>query len=60
MLAVNRLIAASSSGSIISFDPETGNYQNQTSVGAGISVSPIVAGNTLYVLDDNVRLHAYR
>jgi outer membrane protein assembly factor BamB len=60
ILAGNRLIAASSSGAIISFDPETGNYQNQTSVGAGISVSPIVAGNTLYVLDDNGRLHAYR
>ncbi len=60
ILAGNRLIVASSGGSLINLDPGTGNFQNQTSVGARISVSPVVAGSTLYVLDDNGRLHAYR
>ena len=60
ILAGNRLIVASSGGSLINLDPETGNFLSQTSVGAGISVSPVVAGSTLYVLDDNGRLHAYR
>jgi outer membrane protein assembly factor BamB len=60
ILAGNRLIVASSGGSLINLDPETGNFLSQTSVGAGISVSPVVAGSTLYVLDDKGRLHAYR
>ena len=60
VLASNRLIVTGSNGTVIQVDAATGNYLTQTMVGAGISVPPVVANSTLYVLDDNGRLHAYR
>jgi outer membrane protein assembly factor BamB len=60
VLAGNRLILTGSNGSVIQLDPSTGNYQSQFSVGAGISLPPVVAGSTLYIYDDEARLHAYR
>jgi outer membrane protein assembly factor BamB len=60
VLAGGRLILAGSNGTLINFDPVTGNYQSQTSVGVPITVSPVVANSTLYVLDDDGRLHAFR
>jgi outer membrane protein assembly factor BamB len=60
ILAGNRLIVAGSNGTLISIDPATGSFQSQFTVGAGISEPPVVAGSTLYVLDDAGRLHAYR
>jgi outer membrane protein assembly factor BamB len=60
ILAGNRLILASSQGAIINIDPLTGSFQSQTTVEAGISLPPIVANSTLYVLDDSGRLHAFR
>ena len=60
VLAGNRLILTASNGMVIQLDPSTGNYQSQFDVGAGISLPPVVAGSTLYVLDDQARLHAYR
>jgi outer membrane protein assembly factor BamB len=60
VLAGNRLILTGSNGSIIQIDPATGNYLSQMMVPAGISLSPIVANSTLYIYDDQGRLHAYR
>jgi outer membrane protein assembly factor BamB len=60
ILAGGRLIAVGSNGVIINIDPATGNYQSQTRVGAGISMPPVVANSTLYVYDDDARLHAFR
>jgi outer membrane protein assembly factor BamB len=60
ILAGNRLVLAGSNGALINIDPATGSFQNQITVGAGISLAPVVAGGTLYVLDDAGRLHAYR
>jgi outer membrane protein assembly factor BamB len=60
ILAGDRLIVAGSNGVLINVDPTTGSYQSQTNAGAGISVAPIVANSTLYVLDDAGRLHAFR
>jgi outer membrane protein assembly factor BamB len=60
LLAGGRLILAGSNGTLINFDPVTGNYQSQTTVGVPITVSPVVANSTLYVLDDDGRLHAFR
>jgi hypothetical protein len=45
---------------LIYVDPTTGAFQSQTSVGAGVSLSPVVAGSTLYIYDDRGRLHAFR
>jgi len=60
VLAGGRLIVASSQGALINIDPVTGSFQSQTSIGAPVSLSPVVAGSTLYVLDDEGRLHAFR
>lgn len=60
ILAGGRLILVSSQGALINVDPENGGFLSQTSVGAPITLSPVVANNTLYILDDNGRLHAFR
>ena len=60
VLAGGRLILAGSNGVMVNIDPATGAFQSQTSIGAPVSLSPVVAGNSLYVLDDRGRLHAYR
>ena len=60
ILAGNRLILCGSNGALIFVDPTTGGVQWQTALKAGISVSPSVANSTLYVLDDNGTLHAFR
>jgi outer membrane protein assembly factor BamB len=60
VLAGGRLILVGSNGTLINFDPATGNYQSQTSLKVPITLSPVVADSTLYVLDDEGRLHAFR
>jgi hypothetical protein len=45
---------------VIQVDPSTGNFLSQFNVGAPISLPPIVANSTLYIFDDQARLHAYR
>jgi outer membrane protein assembly factor BamB len=60
ILAGGRLILASNQGALIFVDPVTGGVQGQVDVGAGVSLPPVVANNTLYLLDDNARLHAFR
>ena len=60
ILAGDRLIVAGSNGVLVNIDPVTGSYQNQTNVGAGITVPPIVANQMLFVYDDAGRLHAFR
>jgi hypothetical protein len=41
-------------------NPDTGAVEGQTNIGASTSLSPVVANNMLYVLDDTGRLHAFR
>jgi outer membrane protein assembly factor BamB len=60
VLAGGRLILAGSNGAVIYVDPTTGSFQSQTNVGAGVSLSPVVANSTLYIFDDRARLHAFR
>jgi outer membrane protein assembly factor BamB len=40
--------------------PADGQVQSKTKVGAGVSLSPIVANNMLYILDDSGRITAFR
>jgi hypothetical protein len=49
-----------SNGALIFVDPKTGRFQSQTSIGAPVSLSPVVANSTLYILDDRGRLTAFR
>jgi outer membrane protein assembly factor BamB len=60
ILAGGRLVVAGSNGALINIDPQSGSFQTQTTVGAGISIPPVVAGSALYVLDDSGKLHAFR
>ncbi|MEP6983281.1 MAG: PQQ-binding-like beta-propeller repeat protein [Sphingomicrobium sp.] len=60
VLAGGRLIVTGSNGALITVDPTTGAFQSQTSVGAGVSLPPVVANSTLYIFDDRGRLLAYR
>ena len=60
VLAGGRLIVAGSNGTLINVDPVTGSFQSQTNVGADIRLQPIVANSTLYILDEDGRLHAHR
>ena len=60
VLAGDRLIVVGSNGAIVNVDPATGSFQSQTRVGAGISLPPVVANSTLYIFDNDARLHAFR
>ena len=60
VLAGGRLVLVGSNGTLINFDPATGNFQSQTSVGVPVTLAPVVANSTLYILDDEGRLHAFR
>ena len=60
VLASNRLIVGSSLGQLVTLSPYTGEILGNTEVSDGISLPPVVAGDTLYVLTDAGDLIAYR
>ena len=60
VLAGGRLVVAGSNGAIINIDPVNGSFQSQSGVNAPVSLPPVVAGSTLYILDDDGQLHAFR
>ncbi|MEA3016285.1 MAG: outer membrane protein assembly factor BamB [Sphingomonadales bacterium] len=60
VLAGGRLVLVSSLGHIVFASPADGSVQATVNGRAPISLPPVVANNTLYILDDNGRLTAYR
>ena len=60
VLAGGRLVITGSNGALIYVDPTTGRFLSQSSVGAGVSLPPVVANSTLYLYDDRGRLIAFR
>ena len=60
VLAGGRLILASNSGQMIEVDPQNGKILKQTELSGGVTISPLVADNTLIFLTRNARLVAYR
>ncbi|MEO9574196.1 MAG: PQQ-binding-like beta-propeller repeat protein [Tateyamaria sp.] len=60
ILAGGRLIVASSDGLMRSFDPVSGTLIEATEVPNGASTAPVVAGQTLYLVDRKGQLVAYR
>ena len=60
VLAGNRLVLTRTSGQLMFANPTNGMVVGGTDLGAPISLPPVVAGSTLYVLDDSGRLHAFR
>ncbi len=60
VLAGDRLILASSDGKIIHVDPKTGTVQNTVKAGGSVTLPPLVANNTLYIITDEGRITAWR
>ena len=60
VLANNRLWIANTRGEIKSVDVASGEVADFARLDSGISLPPIVANQTLYVLEDNGRITAYR
>lgn len=60
ILAGNRLIVVSSDGEAGSISPYTGKVLGALKLPGPVSVPPIVANNTLYILTDEAELLAYR
>ena len=60
VLANNNLWVASSRGEIMRVDVATGTASEFADVNRSVSLAPIVANGTLYVLDDGGRITAWR
>lgn len=60
VLAGDRLIVAGSHGEAISVSPYTGEVLGRFDLPDGVSVTPVVADNTLYILTDDAELLALR
>jgi outer membrane protein assembly factor BamB len=60
VLANNRLWIASSEGVVLSADVATGTVAEFADLNNPVSVPPIVAGRTLYILDDSGKITAWR
>jgi outer membrane protein assembly factor BamB len=60
ILAGSTLILVSTEGALVHVDPATGKVNYETEVNDGVSLSPVVADNMLYLLSDDGRLLAYR
>jgi len=53
VLASNRLLAASDDGRVVAIDPKTGAIQSYLNIGRPASLTPVVAGNMVYVFTDS-------
>lgn len=60
LLVSDRLIVASSDGVAIAISPYSGNILGSEDMPDGVSVPPVVAGETVYFLADDATLAAYR
>lgn len=60
VLAGGRLILAGTEGRVVEISPENGQVQREWDAGNTISIPPIIAGGTLYLLSRDGTLTAYR
>ena len=60
LLAGDRLILANSLGHLVNVSPIDGTVQSTIDTDDPVSLPPIIANNTLYVLHDNGQLTAWR
>ena len=60
ILVNNRLLSASSSGELVALNAKTGEVQKTVPIGAPVLLSPIAAGDMVYVLTDTGQLIALR
>ena len=55
-----RLLAVSSKGVLASISPQTGKLMKTSEAGDAFYIAPVIAGNTVYLLDNNASLVALR
>ncbi len=60
VLAGDRLILANSLGELVNVSPANGQVQSTTELSEGVTLPLVVAGGTLFVLDDGGRITAFR
>lgn len=60
VLGGDRLILIGSTGRMAQVSPQDGTIQSTTEIGSSVSLPPIVANNTLYILNDAGQLSAWR
>lgn len=60
VLAGGRLFIAGSNGHVLEASPDTGKITKEWKADGPVTISPVVAGNTLYLLSDNGILSAYK
>lgn len=60
VLAGDRLLVASTDERLLAISPYTGDLLGEVSLPDKASVSPVVAGDTVYVITDDATLSAYR
>ena len=60
VLAGERLWIANSEGQVFSASTGDGQVSPFTELGQAVTLSPVVAGGTLYILDDSGRISAFR
>ena len=60
VLAGNRLWLANSRGEIFAVSPTDGVPGRYAHLKAGVTLAPVVANSTLYVLDDSGRITAFK
>ncbi|WP_234035101.1 outer membrane protein assembly factor BamB family protein [Aurantiacibacter sediminis] len=60
VLADGRLWIASSRGYVKSVDAMTGTVADYTRLDDGVSLPPVIANSTMYILDDSGRITAFR
>jgi len=54
------LLLANTLGELLNVDAATGKIGTKTRAGKAIYLSPVIANNTLYILDSDGRLSAWR
>ncbi|RJF86004.1 PQQ-binding-like beta-propeller repeat protein [Sphingomonas cavernae] len=60
VLAGDRLVLVNNQGVLAEVSPTDGAIGNQRELKAAVDLPPVVANNTLYILDDSGRLTAFR
>ena len=60
ILAGDRLVLLNSEGQIVSASPTDGSVQSTIATKSAFELPPVIANNTLYVVDGDGRLSAYR
>lgn len=60
VLANGKLWLANSRGNLVAANSADGTFETVAKIGAPVTLAPVVAGKTLYVLDDSGRISAFR